>query len=564
MIPVSVVNGLVYLSLFPLLRFKPEFVFKFILLGADYEKYGGIEAVMKSMSGVFLALMAVISIPYIYAGIFDHKIYVDISIMQRMTVVFLSVLISAFVIYQDPFEHNNFLYTMFFVADVFPALISGEVSPGGFAAIKKNINDMFRSTASNKDLRLETYLGMVFGFISCIYASVASDVNLALVVTMITTILPYFFMWFAAHTPSVSKNFLLFYRLAINYVLLYLVFGMDFYGGLNVVLLLQATSLIIGAFSSKTAAAFLGLSSLYVYKIECDYVLTTENGPFFWLVGWGITTSLLSYGWLALFFKGYDELQQNRIKGTHWQDNILGLFNIVVGGGLNRAGYLSTGLGVNVIYLLPPVTLWFSLETKLLTHLWVGTPFHPSWWMYGSTKPGQVSRYADNDWLNVTFSIGTILITVVLTSYAWVAMNVAVGFDAYRFESENTWKFAVAHGIFFIFHSGLWMIVASSGVPFVGKGPAFQKFPPAISALSQCDPVNCVALHKKDLVIGHILLFAGAFYLGDGSDGGPQGLVTKGMTLVVWIFTIVSKVKLHYNGFEVPYFKEQEEKKKAN
>ena len=139
----------------------------------------------------------------------------------------------------------------------------------------------------------------------------------------------------------------------------------------------------------------------------------------------------------------YDEKQQKRIQGTHWQDNILAIFVIVVGGALDKANYLrSDTLGGPVVYLLPVVTLWFSLETKLLTHLWVGTPFHPSWWMYGSTKDDQVPRYSKNDWINVTFSIGTILITAVLTSYAWFATNKAVGFDAMGFTSSNTWKFA--------------------------------------------------------------------------------------------------------------------------
>ncbi len=144
-----------------------------------------------------------------------------------------------------------------------------------------------------------------------------------------------------------------------------------------------------------------------------------------------------------LFNDTYNHKQKDRIQGTHWQDNILAVFVIVVGGALEKADYLkSDTLGGPVVYLLPFVTLWFSLETKLLTHLWLGTPFHPSWWMYGSTKDIQVPRYANNDWINVTFSIGTILITAVLTSYAWFAINKAVGFDAAGFRSTNTWKFA--------------------------------------------------------------------------------------------------------------------------
>lgn len=135
----SLANGLLYLSLYPLLKMKPEFVFKFILLGADYEKYGDNDDVLKSMSSVFIILASVISIPYVYSGIFGHRVYVDISIMQRVTVVFLSVLLTSYVIKQDPFEYNNFQYSMFAIADVFPALISGIRSPGGFAGMKSKL-----------------------------------------------------------------------------------------------------------------------------------------------------------------------------------------------------------------------------------------------------------------------------------------------------------------------------------------------------------------------------------------------------------------------------------------
>ena len=289
-------------------------------------------------------------------------------------------------------------------------------------------------------------MGLVFGFIACIYAAVVSDVKQSLVVTMISCMLPYVWFWFVAHEPSIISStagtLLLLQRLFIAQLLIYFALVLDF-GVMNIVYLIQAVNIMVGAINSKAGAFILGLSSLYLYKLEADYVLSVENGAFWWLVGWGIVTSVLSYGWLALFYKTYDEKQQKRIQGTHWQDNILAIFVIVVGGALDKANYLrSDTLGGPVVYLLPVVTLWFSLETKLLTHLWVGTPFHPSWWMYGSTKDDQVPRYSKNDWINVTFSIGTILITAVLTSYAWFATNKAVGFDAMGFTSSNTWKFA--------------------------------------------------------------------------------------------------------------------------
>ena len=132
---VTLLNGVVYFMLFPFLKLAPELFFKTVLLGADYEKYGNDETVINSMSGVFIALACVISIAYIYTGFYGYRLYVSISVMQRLTVVFLSVLITSFVIDQAPFDHDNFQYTMFFLADVFPALITGELSPGGLASI---------------------------------------------------------------------------------------------------------------------------------------------------------------------------------------------------------------------------------------------------------------------------------------------------------------------------------------------------------------------------------------------------------------------------------------------
>jgi hypothetical protein len=553
-------SGLGYTLMYPLAVFKPEFVYKYILLNAEMgETY---ESDIKSIKAVFLMLAAVISSAYIVSALNKHTVYIDITIVQRLTVVLSSVLLTGFVINQDIFPSGNFSYSMFLLADIVPAIIQGYDAPGGYPGIHGRIYKMFLSTPPSemqKGLRLESYMGMVFGFMACIYASVVSDIKLSLTIAMISSILPYFWFWFNAHEEKYNEKFLLFNRMAIALALLYLAFGYDF-GVMNILFQIQGVNLIVGAFNNRAAAIILGVSSLYLYKIEVDYVLTTEKGPLYWMIGWGIVTYALSKGWKRLFYETYSDQQKKRITGTFWQDWILGVFNAVVGGALDRADYLTTGLGPNVLYLVPPVTLWFSLETKLLTHLWVGTPFHPSWWMYGSTRPGQVERYAPSDWVNVTFSVGTALITIILTSYAWVACSVAVGFTAYRFETPVLWKFAVSHGILFIFSSGLWMIIASSGVPHLGKAKAFQMFPPKVPALFQCDPVRCVSIHKKDLAMGHFLLFLGAFVITDADVPGPRDFVVKVTVAIAWIFTLVVKAMIHMDRFEVPYFQEQAEK----
>ena len=107
--------------------------------------------------------------------------------------------------------------------------------------------------------------------------------------------------------------------------------------------------------------------------------------------------------------------------------------------------------------------------------------------------------------------------------------------------------FIVSHGILFIFHSELWMIFAKCGVPQHIKKWFFTYFSPATKTpIRQCDPFICLYIHRVDLVLGHILLFLGAFWLGDGSNRkSPQLIVTKLTIATGWIFTILCKIYIH-------------------
>lgn len=136
--------------------------------------------------------------------------------------------------------------------------------------------------------------------------------------------------------------------------------------------------------------------------------------------------------------------------------------------------YLTYPVGL----LLPLVTLWFALETKLLTHLWTGTPFHPSWAVPAEPGAPVTAQYSSMNIINWTFSIGTVLITAVLTSYAAYAVVFSVG------ENPSTWKLVAANGAVFVWHSGIWMIIASSGVPSCSNDKAATYGPPPDSAPS--------------------------------------------------------------------------------
>ena len=163
------------------------------------------------------------------------------------------------------------------------------------------VYETFLSTPANKKkkaLRLEAYLGMVFGFIAMIYAAVVSDVTLSLVTTMIACFLTYLWTWCIAHLPpnATKSTLLTVQRVAIAQMLLYQALVVGFGPVMNHLYIAQAINILVGTISSNAGAFTLGLSSLYFYKLVGDYVLTVEGGAFWWLVGWGIITSVLSFG----------------------------------------------------------------------------------------------------------------------------------------------------------------------------------------------------------------------------------------------------------------------------
>lgn len=363
------------------------------------------------------------------------------------------------------------------------------------------------------------------------------------VMYILVTSLEYFWFCYAAHSPDDRAiAFVPITRVMLASSSLYI---SEVYGFVVLPLRMYATAMLLGLVSPKLSAVSNGLSTLYLYYTVTTHILTIENGPINWLILWGVITWIVSETVVYIFFDSYNEDQKKRLLASNWQDRILGFFVFGVGGTLAGQGELGPGtVGVAVCYLLPPVTLWFSLETKMLNHMQLGTPFHPTWWANGS-----VSRYAPSDLINLTFSASTLLITVVLTSYAFYAILSAMGFAAFSFGEPSIRKFAGVHGIAFVLHSGLWMIVASSGIPSPGKGKLYSTFPPALPPFLQANPYDCIPVHKKDLVVGNALLFLAGFCLGDDSLGDGQKSTLKYAVFTLWVVSAGLKIYTHAIGW---------------
>eukprot|EP00522_Entomoneis_paludosa_P004314 CAMPEP_0172470854 /NCGR_PEP_ID=MMETSP1065-20121228/67425_1 /TAXON_ID=265537 /ORGANISM="Amphiprora paludosa, Strain CCMP125" /LENGTH=148 /DNA_ID=CAMNT_0013228911 /DNA_START=126 /DNA_END=572 /DNA_ORIENTATION=+ len=126
------------------------------------------------------------------------------------------------------------------------------------------------------------------------------------------------------------------------------------------------------------------------------------------------------------------------------------------------------------------------------------------------------------------------------------AVWVAVGPESYSFGTQESWKFAFIHGMTLIFHSGIWMIFASSGIPPIGDAKHFRAFPPELPAIVQARPHDCIPAHKTDLLMGNVLLFIGFTSI---LDDGKFDALLKGGVAVCWTIAILYKLKVHKDGW---------------
>ena len=393
-------------------------------------------------------------------------------------------------------------------------------------------------------LRVEAYIGMAFSLFTLIYAAIMpSAAPFSIMITLVAIPVQYLRCWYVAlDQDSKSQVYVIPARITIIAGCLYI---SEHYGILKLTMRMQALAMVLGAVNPYLAALSTSLSSIYLYFHMAAYVLTVEHGAINWLIGFAGLTLLSSEGWIWLFYHDYDEKQKARVLRTNWQDRILSIFMIAAGSVLAKAGHLEPGTkGEAVVYLLPPVTLWFTLETKMLNHMQVGTPFHPTWWV-----DGDLPKFAKTDYVNVTFGVATALITVILTSFAFYAINSVIGFSCLSYNEPSLWKFAATHGITFVFHSGMWMIVASAGVPEVGAQRIFQAFPPPLPPFVRANPHDCVPMHKIDLVIGNLLLLLGGFCLSDGVLGEAEEKAFKNVVFILWGLTALNKLRIHYQGW---------------
>uniref|UniRef100_A0A7S2A4J5 Uncharacterized protein n=1 Tax=Trieres chinensis TaxID=1514140 RepID=A0A7S2A4J5_TRICV len=536
-------GGLSYIGMWPTIVFVPVMWQMMFLETAEKMT----DEVVRSISALFLLLTSV-AFGYFFASYIGSVEAIDCTVLQRAFIVGPCILTSL-IVGQDPFGDGHLCAVMCCV-DFIGGIAQGFSAPGGWTGIIERFWAMWSKTPDSpkkKALRVESYVGFAFGFMCVVHAVVMPpQAHLSVMRALVGCIVPYVSLWHAAHEIGEAGERAMTCGLVGRVVVAALCLGCsEYYGYQALPMRMQIAALLIGAVSSGAAAFVAAASGIYLYYEMTGHIFGVEDGPITWLIFWGVVTWATSEGWVFLFYDSYDEKQKKRVLNTNWQDRILGLFEFAAGAVLAKAGALEPGtVGEAVVYLLPPVTIWFTLETKMLNHMQVGTPFHPTWWV-----DGDLPKFSPTDYVNVTFGVATALITIILTTYAFYAVTSVVSFSAFSFSEPSIWKFAAAHGITFVFHSGIWMIVASSGVPEVGAQKMFQLFPPPLPPFVRANPHDCIPVHKIDLFIGNSLLFIGGFILSDDLLSDVQEYYFKVFVFLLWGVVTLMKLKVHYDGW---------------
>lgn len=210
----------------------------------------------------------------------------------------------------------------------------------------------------------------------------------------------------------------------------------------------------------------------------------------------------------------------------HRQDLIIGGFAVLVGAALAQVRAQAPLHARLVAWLLPFSAVWFTVETKLLAHWGSGTPFHPSW-----AARGLAPVWGGNPVVDFTFFGATLFMTAISTTYTALVLL--------RFLPRAGWGSLVWHGVGVILVSALWMIASSSGLPTPFQ---FLAETGTIPPLLPADPIRCVDVHVRDLLIGCLMMGAGfALPAAFPAPGGAPRFAV----IAAWGLSISAKLLTH-------------------
>jgi len=277
-----------------------------------------------------------------------------------------------------------------------------------------------------------------------------------------------------------------------------------------------------------TGFAVYTFMGLFVHAYTYFWEKFVKNGdwPYTrWMVVGSLGVMAVSAVWV-LFSPWFSDTCSQLAGGIHQQDLIIGAFAVLVGFLLVDVVPKARIHVAIISWLLPFSAIWFTLETKMLCHLGVGSPLHPSW-----VERGLAPLWGQSVWVDITFWLATLFLTAIATTYTALVLL--------RNLPTEGWKRLSWHGIFLILLSAIWMILASSGLPApVEELASTGSIPPLIPV----DPLTAVHIHIRDLLIGIFLMGAGPLLQKRIPDSAG---FASGFVFGAWALSLVPKIWLY-------------------
>jgi hypothetical protein len=275
-------------------------------------------------------------------------------------------------------------------------------------------------------------------------------------------------------------------------------------------------------------AAFAGLGLyLHAYNMLWARLVASEAWSFTrWVATGAVGVMAISALWFSCS-PGFAPHARELAVNIHRQDLIIGGFAVLVGLMLKEIVPVARLHAAVVAWLLPFSAGWFTLETKLLANLGVGSPLHPSW-----PARGLAPVWGGTPVVDLTFWLATLFMTAISTTYAAVVLL--------RHLPRTGWLALAWHGTGVILVSALWMIASSSGLPAPLEALApTGTIPPFLPGF---DPITAVSIHVRDLIIGMGLIAAGLFLPRAGFESRRVVLAAAALG---WWLTLLPKAWYH-------------------
>ena len=457
-------NALIYLSL-PIFALFPEMT-SYLFQVAPFEG-----SRLDSFQNLMFAVTP-IGLMYVFALVRQEESFIDLSIFYRLLWVGPFLLFNWIGGYID----GSLAFAMITADVLIPILAIAFVDRNQIVRARQHIKNKIKFL-SNKILFVESMIGFVVILVGSIVHITSGTHGYASSFIISIFAIYYFWIFWLSFTQTRIESII-----GLNFIR-FIVLGIILFTSLSNIFTIKVFAAIwlFGTFMHNFT---------YLWEYARKKISIKK-----WLIYFGIILSFTSSVWYFLFYLFTSGNPPALSWNVYRQDLMISAFVLLLGILVESMTKKSSKHVAIISWLLPFSSIWFTTSTKLLVHLGVGTPFHPSW-----PARGLAPVWGNSVITDINFSLATTFMTAISTTY--------VAFVVLRYLKKEGWLSFSWHGIAVILVSSLWMIVSSSGLPAPTESLNVATIPPFFPV----NPITAVSIHVLDILFGMLLIMLGIIF----------------------------------------------------